>query len=123
MLARELIYGWSLRKLIKSYVLFHHISCVLRYICTPSILQFLYLKRGANVLKIKYTQTKTLHTQSVTRLIQYIPIFTSEVSKTHQVILFVSKVNTCVVFSEAIDSVLEVIQLSSESIASESNHN
>ena len=102
------------------FITFHVHSAIF---APPVFFSSFIWKEEANVSKIKYTQTKTLHTQSVTRLIQYIPIFTSEVSKTHQVILFVSKVNTCVVFSEAIDSVLEVIQLSSESIASESNHN
>ena len=91
---------WPLRKLIKSYALFHHISSALRYICTPSILQFLYLKWGANVSKIKHTKKKTSLTQSVNCLIQNVPIFTSEVSKTHRDILIVSKVNRCIVFSE-----------------------
>ena len=77
-LARGIIYGWPLTKLIKSYVLFHHILCALRYICTPSILQFFYLKRGENVSKIKYTTKKISLTKSVTRLIQKLIPFNTE---------------------------------------------
>ena len=71
--------------------------------CTPLYLHLQYSSVPLSEMRSKCIENKIYKkcvTQSVNCLIQNVPMFTSEVSKTHRDILIVSKVNRCVVLSE-----------------------